>query len=187
MSPVVQVILFPPDKTPTSNFMLAIQPEFGDSFGGWAKSDGLPTNEYSADFEGAVVFSTADEAIQWAKARRWRVINEMMFGKHAQVPSRMTVLVISAVYAPWYVLHNTLEQRAEAGEQVRQVEIKFRSLDVLTEMGGSYVVIDSAALNILRAAGIRSPQEMEERIFVLESEDPNDLFRPLRIVQVIEN
>lgn len=182
-----QVILFPPDKAPVNGYMLAYRSGLEDAFSGWVKPDGSFTDGDLLDVEGAIVFATAEEAIQWAKARHWRVANEMMFGKHARVPPRMTVLVTSAGYAPWYVMHDTLKQRAETGEQVRQVEIKFHPLDVLTEMGGGYVVIDSASLSILQTAGIRSPQEMEERIFVLESEDTNDLFRPLRIVRVIKD
>jgi hypothetical protein len=184
---LAEVILVPPEKNPSRCFMLAMRDVYGADFGGWAKPDGSCTEGDPFQVAGAITFATAEEAIHWATARHWRVANEMMFGKRANVPPRMTVLVTSADYAPWYVLHETLKSRVESGEQVRQVEIKFKPLDVFTEMGGGYVIVDSTSLGILKAGGIRSPQEMAGRILLLESEDTSDLVRPLRIVRVIRD
>jgi hypothetical protein len=110
----------------------------------------------------------------------------MFSGHPSTVPRRFTVSVISANYAPWYVTHETLKRRLETGEPVRQVEIKFEALDAMTPFGGCYILIDQDTIHLLKAAGIRSPAEMVGRRLALESDDPSDFTRPLRIVRVLK-
>ncbi len=169
--------------------MLAAQTPDGN-FAGWAKTDGSFTSpkQMVSGFAGAVAFRTAQDAIAWAEAapRHWQVVNKLMFGAHPlTVPRRMTVTVTEANYAPWYVLHESIKKRLEAGEQVRQVEIKFRALDVVTPLTGCYVVIDSQSYAMLGAIGVCNPEGMVGRTFVLETDDPVDTTLPLRIARVV--
>lgn len=182
------VMVFPTDKTRSGLFMLAKAD--GGGFGGWAREDSSFTKGETMVFEESegVGFETAEDAIHWAESapRYWQVINKAMFD-HTTVmmPKQMTVSITSATYTPWYAIHKSIQQRMDAGEQVRQVDARINLLDEVMPIGGCFIVIDSDAISILNGAGIRSPQQMEGRILLLESDDVNDMFRPLRLIEVL--
>jgi len=188
--PSQEVFLFPPEETPTREHLLGRVRSSDGQFDGFARSDGTFTYAGSAltdQAHFAIVFRTAQEAIAWAEAapRRWQVANKYMFGPNrVRMPRRMTVSVISATNTPWYAHHNNTQRRREAGEELLEVDIKFRPLDPVVPLGGCRVYITRADQAILGRAGILRPVDIVGHILVLESDDPDDLLRPLRIVQV---
>ena len=197
MHTTTEVMVMPMDKTTRSLFLLAVFKEedptvssWANSFYGWIRADGSFTEGVwsSTEADEAISFTTAEEAIQWARARGYRVVNEVMFGRRSlTMPSRLTVSVTEANYTPWFAQHEIIKRRQEAGELVRQINIRF---DPLTDMAlpwqGCSILIDEDAIRHLKAAGIPSPAEMVGRILVLASDDTSEPFRPLRIVQILK-
>lgn len=181
-----KVLLYPPDKSPTGRFMLAFVEEPGGRFTGFATDTGSTDDFFLMDMQQGKTFSSSEDAISWAEAQGWQVINKALFGRTPLVaPDRMTVSVLEATYAPWFVIHPTIEQRKEAGEKVLQIQIKFRALDVLTSMGGCYLTIDAEAERRLQPLGIKSASDLIGHTLELQSEDRSDPFRPFRLVRII--
>ncbi len=177
-----QVILCPPDVTQNGLYLLAVDAE---PWGGWVRSDGSHTqgNDMTREANQAVGFRNAEDALDWAKAQGYQVINAGL-PKRPSMPTRFTVAVTSAQYTPPYAYHESVVRRQQANESVAQAEIKFKPLDLTTPWGGCYILIDQVAIRQLQAAGIESPAGLIGRMLVLKADDPSDPTCPLQIVQI---
>jgi hypothetical protein len=192
MNPNSSVFILPADKNPHGLFFLvAASSDRGFSF---AKSDGSFTDKErsSLGMYEAVGFETAEDAICWAEAspRSWQVLNKHLVGQDKRrMPERLTVRVTEARYAPF--LHEIVQQRRDEGEAITQITIKFEMLHWEPSsqepplIGGCHVLIDQEAVAILTALGLQSPIDLVDHMLVLQSDDPDDLFRPLQIWNVV--
>jgi hypothetical protein len=189
----VQVILFPSYEAPLGVFCVAEQSE-PRRIDGFAKSDGSFTAESkgSLGIHEAMNFTSAEAAIRWAESspRNWQVVNKNLFySDHIRLPEQLTVRITEVRSSSF--LHEAVINRKKAGENAVQITVNFDLLqwhpysEQPPPIGGCHILIDREAITNLAASRLRDLNHLVGHRLVLFSNDPDDLFRPLRILRTV--
>lgn len=165
------------------------------TLGGFAREDDTFTakEEVLGQWE-ALAFLDADSAIGWAEdaPRNWQVINKFQFGSSLiPWPDKLVVRVVHTIFSPFP--HKTVEKRQVQGENVTELEIDFELLQwdppdkQLPPLKHCRILIDPDTRKLLLTPlGIDKPIDLNGKIIELQPDDPNEIFRPLRIVFVYQ-
>jgi hypothetical protein len=181
----VRVYVMPSPPTNPEYYLLAAAPLEPGDFDGWAREDGtFAKGEWMTDrMEEGIVFRTPFDAIEWAEARGWEVVNHLMY-RRLRVPRRFAIHVTGVERTP--IPHSTIEARQVAGEKVGQIALRFDAIDALVPLAGCHLIVDDPTIKLLEDHKIKKTKDLVGYVVVVETDNPSDLFRPMRLVRVVE-